>query len=264
METAGEHSTVAEMITIAREFAAEQIDPNAAAWERERRLPRETFTASAAQGLCGLLVPAHLGGAQLTVSEMAKVLEPLAYADMAFAFALVPHNNLAGAIAREGSEYDRARYLDALLDGSVLGAFLLTEPGAGSDASALSTTAIAHGESCYSTAKRRGSRTRPRRTCSGSTRRLSRARAPAGSARSSSAPTSPAWCEKRPMRCSARTLPGPAASGFTTSSSKRVSSSAHPVRRSAEPWTQLGWLGLWSPQCASAFFGGVSKRRSAT
>ena len=147
METAGQRSTVAEMITIAREFAAEQIDPNAAAWERERRLPRETFTAAAARGLCGLLVPAHLGGAQLTVSQMAKVLEQLAYADMAFAFALVPHNNLAGAIAREGSEYDRARYLDALLDGSVLGAFLLTEPGAGSDASALSTTAIAHGDS---------------------------------------------------------------------------------------------------------------------
>ncbi len=123
-------------------FSHGYIESNAARWERERRIPREAFVQAAAAGLCGLLVPEDCGGAGLFVSELTGVAEALAYSDMGFAFALVPHNNLASAIARQGSEEARSQYLPSMLDGTNIGAFLLTEPGAGTDASAISTTAV--------------------------------------------------------------------------------------------------------------------------
>lgn len=140
MRTANLSPAVTNMVAQAREFAAEVIEPNAPTWERERRLPREAIEAAAASGLCGLLVPTSLGGAGLGVSGMAAVIEELAYADMAFAFALVPHNNLAGSIAA-AAPHHRERFLEPMLRGGQIGAFLLTEPGAGSDAAAIDATA---------------------------------------------------------------------------------------------------------------------------
>ena len=71
----------------------------------------------------------------------------LAHADMGIAFSLVCHNNLTGAgRLRRGSDLHRERFLQPMLDGSMLGGFLLTEPGTGSDATALTTTAIADGD----------------------------------------------------------------------------------------------------------------------
>ena len=133
-------------VAAARNFAQACIEPVSARWERERRLPREAFTAAAEQGLCGLLVPPALGGAGLGVSAMAGVMEALAYADMGFAFALVCHNNLAGAIAKNGTGYHRSQYLHQMLDASAVGGFLLTEPGVGSDATAIMTTAVPSGD----------------------------------------------------------------------------------------------------------------------
>lgn len=138
------YTNAVQILTIARTFARERIDPEAAEWERDRRLPRETITASASEGLCGLLVPTELGGAGLGISDMAEVMGALAYADMGLAFSLVCHNNLAGAIAKKGSDCQRSLYLDAMLKGSILGGFLLTEPDTGSDAAAIATTAIAN------------------------------------------------------------------------------------------------------------------------
>ena len=130
------------VVEAARAFATDHIEPHAAAWERERRLPRETITAAAAVGLCGLVVPTELGGQGLGVSDTATVLSTLAAADMGITFALVCHNNLAGAIARRGSTDQQDRYLAPMISGEILGGFLLTEPGTGSDAAAITTTAI--------------------------------------------------------------------------------------------------------------------------
>ncbi len=146
MNSTADRAQAEQIIATARTFAREQVDPEAARWERDRRLPREAITAAAAAGLCGLLVPTELGGAGLDISDMAEVMGALAYADMGLAFSLVSHNNLAGAIAKQGSVLQRARYLDAMLAGSTLGAFLLTEPGTGSDAAAIITSAIAQGD----------------------------------------------------------------------------------------------------------------------
>lgn len=127
----------------ARTFAT-WLDGHAATWERTRTQPRELFAVAADHGLCGLLVPTALGGAGLGVAAMAEVTGILAAADFAATFALVVHNNLAGALAGNGTPEQRERYLAPMVAGRCIGAFLLTEPGAGSDAAALATTAV-HG-----------------------------------------------------------------------------------------------------------------------
>ena len=130
-----------QALTAARAFAAEVMAPGAAAWELERRQPVEAFGAAAARGLCGLIVPRAQGGAGCGVAAMARVMQAMAAADLAFAFALVVHNNLAGALARGGSEAQRRRWLLDMLAGRRIGAFLLTEPRGGSDAAAIETRA---------------------------------------------------------------------------------------------------------------------------
>lgn len=127
--------------TLLEAFIASEIEPNAARWERERHVPPEVFSKAGAAGLCGLMVPTEDSGAGATLLELTGVFERLAYSDMGFAFALIPHNNLSNAIAREGSNELKSKYLPAMLAGESLGAFLLTEPGVGTDASRISTTA---------------------------------------------------------------------------------------------------------------------------
>ena len=130
-----------KLVEVAREFAGDAIAANAAEWERSRTLPRATFAAAADAGLCGLLVPGELGGQAAGISAVGRIVEAMAAADFAFTFSLMVHNNLAGNIAKNGSDAQQARYLPDMLAGRKIGAFLLTEPGAGSDAAAITTLA---------------------------------------------------------------------------------------------------------------------------
>jgi len=138
--------TDADAAALARNFAATHIEPHAEAWERDRRLPREAITAAAGAGLCDLLVPEALGGKALGIAGLAAVMEALAAGDTGLAFSLAVHNNLAGAIGRRGTAGQRDRHLGPMARGERLGAFLLTEPGAGSDAAAIATTATRQGD----------------------------------------------------------------------------------------------------------------------
>ncbi len=131
----------ARIVELAAAFAREQVAPHAAGWELARKVPLETFRAAAEAGLAGLLVPEAQGGAGLSLTAFARVMEELASACLPFAFMLVVHNNLAGNIARNGSPDQQARFLPPLVRGERVGAFCLTEPGAGSDAAAISTSA---------------------------------------------------------------------------------------------------------------------------
>ena len=135
-----------EFARVARDFARDHIDPNASAWERDRRMPRETIAEAARAGLCDLLVARELGGKGLGVSGMAGVMEALAAGDMGFAFSLVCHNNLAGSISGRGSDKHKEDYLGPMARADLLGAFLLTEPGAGSDAASIETLAVRDGD----------------------------------------------------------------------------------------------------------------------
>ena len=122
-------------------FIATEVEPNAEQWERDRHVPADAFTKAGKVGLCGLMVPADQDGEDLSLLELVNIFEHLAYSDMGFAFALVPHNNLSNAIARHGTEEVKRRFLPGMLRGDTIGAFLLTEPGAGTDAARISTTA---------------------------------------------------------------------------------------------------------------------------
>jgi len=130
----------------ARTFGAEVIEPAAENWERLGSVPRDYFTRAAAAGLCRLLVPAEQGGLGLAGPAYVDVAAALARHCLASTFAVVVHNNLAAALARDGSPALRARHLDAMLRGERIGAFLLTEPGVGSDAAAIATTATRDGD----------------------------------------------------------------------------------------------------------------------
>lgn len=142
------HLTTTErrLVGLAGEFARDAVAPAAARWEQERSLPRTTVTDAATAGLGGLLAPVELGGAGIGVVALARVVEQLAAADLAFAFVLVVHNNLVGSVARRGTAAQQAELLPAMIAGHRLGAFLLTEPTGGSDAAALRTTATRTGD----------------------------------------------------------------------------------------------------------------------
>jgi len=140
---APEHQNV---VDAAATFAREVVAPQAATWEQARSMPVATLRAAAEAGLTGLLLPAEAGGHGLSYTAMARVMEEMAAADMAFAFSLVVHNNLMGNIAANGDAAQQARHLPALLAGERIGAFLLTEPSGGSDAAAIRTRAVRDGD----------------------------------------------------------------------------------------------------------------------
>jgi alkylation response protein AidB-like acyl-CoA dehydrogenase len=135
----------AEAVERAIAWATDSVAPLAERWETERRFAAEAFAAAGDARLTGLLVPTEHGGDGLGPVAMARIVEEAAAVDLAAAFPLVVHNNLAAAVARQGSDELRSRYLSDLVAGRRLGAFLLTEPGVGSDAGAITTVATRNG-----------------------------------------------------------------------------------------------------------------------
>lgn len=129
----------------AREFASSYLAPNSALWERAREMPREMFQEAARADLCGLLVRPEHGGRGIGTRALMKVMEELSYVDMAAAFALVVHNNHVRFIDVAGSAEHVQQFLPKMLSGQMVGAFLLTEPGGGSDAAAITTSALPEG-----------------------------------------------------------------------------------------------------------------------
>jgi len=137
-----------EMIRDAvRDFAREQLWPHAARWDREHTFPREAHRGLAALGAYGICVPEEYGGAGLDYLTLALVLEEIAAGDGGTSTAISVTNCPVNAILmRYGSEAQKKQWLARLAQGELLGAFCLTEPHAGSDASALRTTAAREGD----------------------------------------------------------------------------------------------------------------------
>ncbi len=127
-------------------FAAKHLEPMAETWETERRFAAEGFEALGPAGLCGLLVPTELGGRGVGPVALARVLEELAAADLAAAFSAVVHNNMARAVAGSGNQKLIDELLPRLVSGSIVGAFLLTEPEFGSDAAKIDCRATRDGD----------------------------------------------------------------------------------------------------------------------
>ena len=124
-----------------RRFSAEQLAPNAARWDRDKHFPKEELRALAAMGLFGVAIPEQWSGAGLDYSALAVACEEIAAGDCATATIVSVNNLVCGIIAGYGSDEQKNHYLRKLSTGDMLGAFALTEPQAGSDASAITTRA---------------------------------------------------------------------------------------------------------------------------
>ena len=137
-----------EMIRDAvRAFATEQLWPHAPRWDKEHHFPKEAHQGLAALGAYGICVPEDYGGANLDYLTLALVLEEIAAGDGGTSTAISVTNCPVNAILmRYGSEAQKQQWLVPLAQGQMLGAFCLTEPHVGSDASALRTTAVKDGD----------------------------------------------------------------------------------------------------------------------
>lgn len=131
-----------------RDFSQQQLTPNAARWDREREFPRDALKQLAALGAFGVAVPQEQGGAGLDYLSLALVIEEIAAGDGGVSTIISVNNcpvcSIGMSYANESQQRD---WLLPLAKGDMLGAFCLTEPHAGSDASALRTTARRDGDS---------------------------------------------------------------------------------------------------------------------
>jgi alkylation response protein AidB-like acyl-CoA dehydrogenase len=126
---------------LARAFAAGEIAPHVAAWDRAPTFPRGVFTKLNALGLMGIAVPEEYGGAGADYVSNALAVEEIARVDAGCAVTLSVHAMIAAAILRLGNEMQKRTYLPQLASGDAIAGFALTESGAGSDAVAIASTA---------------------------------------------------------------------------------------------------------------------------
>jgi alkylation response protein AidB-like acyl-CoA dehydrogenase len=135
---------------MARAFARERLAPNAAAWDREHRFPAEAIREMGELGFMGMLVPAEWDGSETGQVAYAMAIEEIAAGDGSCSTIMSVHNSVGCMpIYKYGTEEQKERYLKPLARGEWLGAFALTEPQAGSDASNIRTRARRDGNSSY-------------------------------------------------------------------------------------------------------------------
>lgn len=126
---------------MAREFAAAKLAPSALDWDRDKYFPVEIMREAAALGMGGIFVRDDVGGSGLNRLDAAIIFEALAMGCPTISAYLSIHNMCAAMIDRYGSDAQRQKYLPGLCRMDQLTAYCLTEPGCGSDAAALKTTA---------------------------------------------------------------------------------------------------------------------------
>ncbi|MDD2061214.1 acyl-CoA dehydrogenase [Pseudomonas sp. GD03860] len=130
-----------------RQFAQERLRPFAEQWDREHRFPKEAIAEMAELGLFGMLVPEQWGGSDTGYVAYAMALEEIAAGDGACSTIMSVHNSVGCVpILKFGSDAQKQQFLVPLASGQMLGAFALTEPQAGSDASSLKTRARRDGD----------------------------------------------------------------------------------------------------------------------
>ena len=130
----------------ARAFSDAELAPNAARWDEDKHFPVEVLRQAAALGLAALYVREDVGGSGLGRVEAALVFEALARGCVSTAAFLSIHNMCGWMIDRFGSEALRGAWLPRLASMQAIASYCLTEPGSGSDAASLRTTARRDGE----------------------------------------------------------------------------------------------------------------------
>jgi acyl-CoA dehydrogenase len=130
---------------VVRDFVARTVNPLADEMERSGRIPQEILRKGAGIGLFGLGIPEEFGGTGTDLMTTVLALEALCEGPNAVSMVMGP-TAPAAAIVATGTDKQRRRYLPRLASGEVIASFALTEPEAGSDAAAIRTRAVRHGD----------------------------------------------------------------------------------------------------------------------
>jgi alkylation response protein AidB-like acyl-CoA dehydrogenase len=139
--------TQAEIKELARSFAAAEIAPHAAKWDREACFPLEVAHRMGELGFLGMLIPEEYDGLGLDTVSYLLALEEIARGDASAAVLMSVHNSLpTQMLLHFGSDAQKEKYLRPMARGEMIGAFSLSEPEAGSDASALRCQAVRDGD----------------------------------------------------------------------------------------------------------------------
>ena len=132
-----------KLVEMVRDFCVREVKPRAAEWDRNEQFPREVVAHLGELGLLGMAVPEELGGSQLDTVSLAMVVEEIARWDGSLALTVASHNGLGTShLLRFGSDDLRRRYIPEIAAGRKLAAWALTEPGSGSDAAGMRSTAV--------------------------------------------------------------------------------------------------------------------------
>jgi alkylation response protein AidB-like acyl-CoA dehydrogenase len=130
-----------------REFGESELKPHIAEWDEAQHFPVETFKKAGELGLLGVIFPEEYGGAGLSYVDYVNVIEELGAVESGFALSVAAHNSLCtGHIYLGGNDAQRKKWLPKLTSGEWIGAWGLTEPGSGSDAQGMRTTAVQDGD----------------------------------------------------------------------------------------------------------------------
>lgn len=130
-----------------REFAEAEIKPHVMEWDNAQQFPHALLPKLADLGLMGIQFPAEYGGSGMSAVDYCICIEELARVDPSVSLSVAAHNGLGAAhISMFGSVAQKQRCLTALARGQKLAAWGLTEPGSGSDAAAMRTTAVRDGD----------------------------------------------------------------------------------------------------------------------
>ena len=131
---------------MARKFTADRITPFAAQWDEDHHFPREAIKAAGELGFGAIYISPEMGGSGLGRLEAALIMEAMAYGCPATSAFVSIHNMASWMIDRFGGDAIKARYLPSLITMETIASYCLTEPGSGSDAAALKTTARLDGD----------------------------------------------------------------------------------------------------------------------
>jgi len=131
-----------------RDFAENEIRPHVMEWDEQACFPLQTIKDLAALGLMGIIFPPEYGGGGMGYIEYATAIEELSRVDGSVGIIVAAHTSLCtNHIFIAGTEAQKRKYVTRLAQGEFIGAWGLTEPGAGSDASGVRTTAVRKGDS---------------------------------------------------------------------------------------------------------------------
>jgi alkylation response protein AidB-like acyl-CoA dehydrogenase len=137
-----------EVQKLARDFARAEITPHAAEWDQKAYFEPTLVKKLGELGFLGMMLPEEYDGLGTDTGTYLIALEEIAAADASVAVLMSVHNSLpTQMILRYGSDAQKDRFLKKMARGEILGAFALSEPDAGSDASAIATSAVKDGKS---------------------------------------------------------------------------------------------------------------------